>query len=117
MDPGGRRQPAGVEAVLIEEVAGKLGATVEWKVGGESELLEALERRELDVVVGGLTSDTPWKNRVGLTGPYLTTGYGRRAEHVVAVPPGENGWLVRLERFLFDRGERARELLRAGGGR
>ena len=24
----------------------------------------------------------------------------RRTEHVVAVPPGENAWIMRLERFL-----------------
>jgi hypothetical protein len=35
----------------------------------------------------------------------------------MAVPPGENGWLVHLERFLFAREEHVRDLLRAGAGR
>jgi polar amino acid transport system substrate-binding protein len=33
-------------------------------------------------------------------------------EHVMAVPLGENGWLVELERFLREHREEARELLR-----
>ncbi len=180
-------RPAGVEPELLLAFAGEFGATVEWTVGPESELLAALEKRELDVVVGGLTDDTPWKDRVGLTGPYLTTTLvvgvppgaplitdvrgrevgvpkGRVAvaacvreaggapawvedvgsspgpvaadrwelqargltpsdvrlrsdRHVLAVPPGENGWLFCLERFLSERGEGVQELLRAEAGR
>jgi polar amino acid transport system substrate-binding protein len=33
-------------------------------------------------------------------------------EHVFAVPPGENGWHVRLERFLRAHREEAKTLLR-----
>jgi polar amino acid transport system substrate-binding protein len=33
-------------------------------------------------------------------------------KHVMAVPLGENGWLVRLERFLLDHREEAKKLLR-----
>jgi hypothetical protein len=33
-------------------------------------------------------------------------------KHIVAVPLGENGWLVRLERFLRANREEAVELLR-----
>jgi polar amino acid transport system substrate-binding protein len=179
----GGGQPAGVEVTLLRELAGELGAKIDWTVGPESELMTALERRELDVVVGGLTDDIPWRDRVGLTGPYLTTdlvvgvptaeplirdvrgrevgvregraataaavrtergipvwvsdpashpgpvaadrwelhAWGftpieirlRRDRHVMAVPPGENGWLVRLERFLYARQERLQEVLHA----
>lgn len=35
----------------------------------------------------------------------------RDDEHALAVPAGENAWLVELERFLLDRGEEAEELL------
>jgi polar amino acid transport system substrate-binding protein len=39
----------------------------------------------------------------------------RSSEHVMAVPLGENAWLVRLERFLLEReGEVSRALERAG---
>jgi polar amino acid transport system substrate-binding protein len=176
-------QPSGLEATLLREFAGELGSTIEWTVGSESELLAALERRELDVVIGGLIDDTPWRQRVGLTGPYLTSelivgvpadepllrdirrrevgvpkgrpavaavvrerkaipvrvdglanhqgpvaagrwelhtwGFSptdirlQRDKHVMAVPPGENGWLVRLERFLYASEQRIQEVLRA----
>jgi polar amino acid transport system substrate-binding protein len=33
-------------------------------------------------------------------------------KHVMAVPLGENGWLVELERFLREHREEAEELLR-----
>lgn len=32
-------------------------------------------------------------------------------KHIMTAPPGENGWLVRLERFLDARRQRARQLL------
>jgi ABC-type amino acid transport substrate-binding protein len=60
-------------------------------------LLEALEARELDLVIGGLTSTTPWAGRVALTRPYETTG---AQSYVMATSPGENAWLVQVEQFL-----------------
>jgi hypothetical protein len=41
----------------------------------------------------------------------------RRDKHVMAVPPGENGWLVHLERFLYAQGEHTQEILRAEAAR
>lgn len=102
-------QPAGPEARLVEDFAAGLNARVEWTVGSESDLFEALRKRDLDLVVGGLTDDTPWKDQVGLTDPYLklkTDGHTER--HVIAVAPGENRWLMRLEEFLTDQGDRVR---------
>lgn len=161
--------PGGVEADLVRRFADDLGAEVEWIWGDPEEHLEALERFQLDLVIGGLTRASPWRKRVSFTAPYftdtlrvgvppgapvpreldgvrvavepgaalaatleergavpvptrdlaavggpvaapgwelarwgfattdLTLGHTR---HVLAVPPGENGWLVRLDRFL-----------------
>src|SRR3546814_2639302 len=50
---------SGVEVDLVEAFAGELGARIEWVHGTEAELLAALERFELDLVVAGLTQDTP----------------------------------------------------------
>jgi hypothetical protein len=95
----------GVEPRLIEELARGLGARPVWRRGAESEILEALHRRELDLVAGGLTGDSPWKGQVALTRPYFTdTTTGRT--RVLAVSPGENAFLVHVERFLAPRERR-----------
>lgn len=178
-------EPAGAEVELVREFAGELEATPEWVWGGEQEHMEALEHYQLDLVVGGLTADTPWKDSVGLTtayfkdrilvgvpdrsppgdlaglqvafktgdvtGAYLKKNGAvpvpvpdlRRAtgpvaapewqleqlgltpagvelrtrKHVMAVPPGENGWLARLEEFLARQGDRVKGLLQQEASR
>jgi polar amino acid transport system substrate-binding protein len=165
-------EPEGAEVRLVREFAESLGATPEWFWGGEQENLEALERFELDVVVGGLDAATPWMKKIGLTRPYfiepilvgipgdahppeslkgirvavkggeaaaahllqkhatpvrvsdlqhlyepvaapdwrlrqlglmLTKFELDRKKHVMAVPPGENEWLKRLQEFVDSR--------------
>jgi polar amino acid transport system substrate-binding protein len=78
---GGR--PGGVEVVLVERFAQELGARVEWVDGSEADLIGALEVRELDLVVGGLTADTPWQAKAAITRSYATTRV------VVAVPASQ----------------------------
>ena len=63
-----------------EQLAGELDAEVEWVEGSESELMEALHVRALDLVVAGLDSAAPWQDEASLTRHYLTT------RTVVAVP-------------------------------
>jgi polar amino acid transport system substrate-binding protein len=75
-------QPAGVEVELVRRFAGELGATVQWVQGSEADLIAALEVRELDLVVGGLTADTPWQAKAAITRSFATTRV------VVAVPAG-----------------------------
>lgn len=75
--------PAGVEAELVERFAESLGATVDWIDGSEETLLSALEKRELDLVIGGLTQEDPWAAQVGFTRPYF------EVDVVVGVPAGE----------------------------
>ena len=78
---GGR--PGGVEVELVERFAAELGARVEWVDGAEADLMAALEVRELDLVVGGLTADTPWQAKAAITRSYATTRV------VVAVPASQ----------------------------
>jgi polar amino acid transport system substrate-binding protein len=173
-------EPSGVEIGLIREFAARIGARVDYTTGPEEELVETLRRRELDVVLGGITDKTVWKKEVGMTKPYLTThlvvgmpegedladgtkvavenGTSAAAllesktnaipvpretlrrgepavadewllddlglveakslaaeEHVMLVSPGENAFMVALERFLLDRRDRALELLEQEG--
>jgi polar amino acid transport system substrate-binding protein len=88
---------AGTEVSLVAELARQLGARPTWRVGTESTLLAALEARELDVVIGGLTTTSPWAGRVAFARPYDT---GSTPSHVMATSPGENAWLVHVEEFL-----------------
>ncbi len=86
--------PTGREAELVLRIARELDARIEWHPGGEMGLLTRLENFELDLVIGGLTEDSPWKGRVGFTRPHAKEGKQR---YVLAVPPGENGWIVFLD--------------------
>ncbi|NLJ53693.1 MAG: transporter substrate-binding domain-containing protein [Intrasporangiaceae bacterium] len=98
----GGAEVSGTEADLVSGFAEELGAQIEWTVGGETELVHAMERGELDVIIGGLHSDSPWADAVSLTRPYAesTDPEGSTVQHVLAVPLGENGFLVTLERYL-----------------
>jgi membrane-bound lytic murein transglycosylase MltF len=98
-------RPIGIEPELVEQFAKELKTKVVWVHGSETELLTQLEHFGLDVVAAGLKDDTIWSDRVALSRPYAETGDGK---HVLAAPPGENEFLLRLDKFLA-RQERAVE--------
>jgi polar amino acid transport system substrate-binding protein len=102
----GDDQPAGDEVGLVEDFAATLPAEISWTIGGEEALIKRLEIGELDLVIGGLTADTPWEEHVAITKPYgeATGPDGKRIKLVMAAPPGENAYLLRLEKFLLSRG-------------
>jgi polar amino acid transport system substrate-binding protein len=87
----------GVEGWLATEIARGLRARPVWVRGPHPRLLTELAERRLDLVIGGLDDSSPWSTKVALTKPYFE-------KHVLAVPLGENAWLVHVEREL-----RARE--------
>ena len=162
---------AGVEVELIERLAERLDATIEWSEGSEQELFGALSTGALDLVIGGLTSTNANAMEATLTHPFHTSmlvigipmgatfediaevevavernteaaallrktdavpvyvddlsevdgaaaavddwlledlglqDSGVRlseSDHVMAIRPGENGWLVTLEMFLLE---------------
>lgn len=87
---------AGIEADLAREFAKQFNATPEWHFGGEQAHMEALERFQLDLVIGGITKKTAWKSKIGMSDTYF-------GEHVIATAPGENGWIKKLDEFLSAR--------------
>jgi membrane-bound lytic murein transglycosylase MltF len=89
--------PGGTEAELIRQFAQSLNAKIEWHNDTEQNLFERLEKNEIHLVIAGLTDETPWKDKIGMTRPYRKEG---KKKHVMAVVPGENGFLVALETFL-----------------
>ncbi|MBK8908724.1 MAG: transporter substrate-binding domain-containing protein [Rhodospirillales bacterium] len=174
--------PQGVEVDLVQDLAGTLNATVEWIRGSDHDLLTALEARHIHLVIGGLSTDSLWKDQVALTRPYFhevlvvaaTAGPSLRnidgrtilvspgtteamrvedhggvpvlegtagvetglsvkpnwklqpgeqavyemqnVEHVWAVAPGENAWLIGVDAFLRRSAARVREALRSWPG-
>ncbi|MDY7227343.1 substrate-binding periplasmic protein [Hyalangium rubrum] len=73
--------PTGPEVELVQEFARTLGATVEWTVGAEPRLMEALAHQQLELVIGGIPADTPYGSKGGLSQPYL------RSQLRVGAPP------------------------------
>lgn len=178
--------PQGVEVEMAKRFAQHLNARIEWHRGSAEDNLNALEHGQLDLVLAGLTKDSPWKGRVGLSQPYytdnLTIGFApsdsqlananslqdvkvavepnstlvaflkqegakpletrdvrgtnlpiaapewqlrdwglvlwkqklAQKRHVLATPPGENGWLVELERFLETQKSEVEPMLKQG---
>lgn len=101
-------EPSGVEVELVRRFAAELGATPDWSWGGEQEQMEALEHYKLDLLIGGLTSETAWSTYVGLTSPYTDQ------KQVMAAPPGENGFIKRLDDFLYRQRAEVKTLLQQG---
>ena len=82
---------------LIDGFAADLDARVEWTIGSEEQLVDALENGTLDVAVGGMSAQTPWVDRAGVTREYVLPS---SESFVVLVPLGENGFQAALERYL-----------------
>lgn len=90
-------QVDGIEVRLLEEFARRHNARIRWQHDSETNLFDALENGRLDIVIGGLTDDTPFAHRAGLSQPFVTIG---RHNHVWAIRPGENALLLQIDRFL-----------------
>jgi len=100
---GGAGEPSGSEPELVSAFAEQLDAEVEWTTGSEARLLDALDRGELDMVVGGFLDDTPWVDLGAVTQPYLEIATAQGQEkHVMIVRMGENRLLTTLETFLME---------------
>jgi ABC-type amino acid transport substrate-binding protein len=102
-------EPSGIEVQLMREFAQSLSAAPQWFWDTDQRDMEALEHYQLDLVIANLDAKTPWAKTVGLTPPYFderraflpgTPSRPIERKHVIAVPPGENGWLYRLAAFL-----------------
>ncbi|MDQ3985633.1 MAG: transporter substrate-binding domain-containing protein [Actinomycetota bacterium] len=76
--------PAGVEVTLIRQFSEELDATIEWNEGSEQDLFEALKLGQLDLLIGGITSTTPYSSHAALTHPYITV------QTVVGLPEEED---------------------------
>lgn len=97
----GEEQVSGSEVDLVRDFADELGAGIEFRVAGEEELVRRLDDGSVDLVIGGLTSETPWDSDAGVTRPYTERVLGgERRQLVMLAPQGENAFVSELERFL-----------------
>jgi ABC-type amino acid transport substrate-binding protein len=97
---------SGIEADLLRSWAGTLDAQIKWITGSESELIQALRKRQIDVVAAGLTARSPWSKHAAATQPCarfraaISSDAPSRENHVMLVAPGESAFLLELDRFL-----------------
>lgn len=94
--------PIGPLPDLVTGFAKRLDAAPEWTVGSEETLVGLLEKGDLDLVIGGFTDKTLWVEKAGVTRGYPDIVGADGRSIVMLVPPGENAFLSRLERFLDD---------------
>lgn len=92
--------PTGPLVDLVDTFADSLDADIEWTIDSEETLVGMLEEGELDLVVGGLTDQTPWIDRAGVTRGYIGVPGADGRSIVMLVPLGENAFLSELELFL-----------------
>jgi polar amino acid transport system substrate-binding protein len=92
-------EPTGLEADLIKDFARTQKAKVIWYHDSEQDLFEKLHKRELHLVIAGLTHKNSWASKISFSKPYLING---NKKHVVAVLKGENAFVLSLEKFMHE---------------
>ncbi|MGH3690110.1 MAG: hypothetical protein ACRDT7_08150 [Microbacterium sp.] len=95
-------EPTGSIIDLVDGFASHIHARADWTVASEETLVSMLGHGDLDLIAGGITSDTPWVDEAGVTRGYTGIEGSDGREIVMLVPLGENAFLSSLERFLDD---------------
>ncbi|MGV3585911.1 MAG: transporter substrate-binding domain-containing protein [Adhaeribacter sp.] len=100
------QEPTGLEPQLIKEFAAALNARVQWQKDSEQDLFERLEKKELHLVIGGLTAKNEWKKKISFTQPYLEK---EKKKYVMAIRKGENAFVLQLEKYLHQQSEKLKK--------
>ncbi len=91
----------GREKRLIEKIARRLGARVQWRPGNAHQLLQDLEELKLPIVAAAIPSDSPFSAGVGMSQPYLKDG-PQHKDYCLAVAPGENRLLFLIDQIIAE---------------
>ena len=102
LEPGNTGQVGGIEGTLAQRLAVQVGASVTWIPGTESQHLENLKHGRIDLLIAGLTDQSPVAREAGMTRPYYSEAGDPPARHLLVAPPGENAWIMRVERSLAE---------------
>lgn len=92
--------PSGSIVDLVDDFADSIHAEPDWTVASEETLVTMLEAGDLDLIAGGITAETPWVEKAGVSRGYTGIDGADGREIVMLVPLGENAFLSALERFL-----------------
>jgi hypothetical protein len=88
-------RPSGEEVAMIERLAAKLEARLISTCTSEAALVEELREHRIDIAAGAFDGQSPWRKKAGATLPH-----GRHSGQRFLVPPGENAWLMRVDRLI-----------------
>src|SRR5699024_10208614 len=93
---GEEHDASGPLAELVETFGQQHDAHITWVWGSEESLIKRLQHHQLDLIVGGFTSETPWSDRVAVTRGYPEIPSSDGRDIVMLVPMGENRMLFEL---------------------
>lgn len=89
------------EKRLVEKIAARLNARIEWRTGNAHQLLEDLEELKLPLAAVNIPCDSPFADRIGLSKPYFTD-VARDREYCLAIAPGENRLLLLTDEIVAE---------------
>jgi polar amino acid transport system substrate-binding protein len=97
----GNERAAAEDGRIVDALAQALRSRPVFQHADAHHLFHELEEGRLDLIVGGLPTDTPFFDKAGLTrkaGPLMQPGSTQ--DRVLAVPAGENGFLIAVNRAI-----------------
>ncbi|HEU0097591.1 MAG TPA: hypothetical protein VFQ67_02340 [Allosphingosinicella sp.] len=95
---GGAPAGGGPEDAFLARIARATGARPAVRHGASEPLLLDLEDGGLDLVIGPLSSESPWVERVALLEPLEAVPGPHEVQVIPIARNGENRWIMLLER-------------------
>ncbi|MDN3724136.1 hypothetical protein QRD02_07060 [Aequorivita sp. SDUM287046] len=83
------------EKNLMDQFVAANNLKVSYNHSTETQLVKQLEKDKIDIIIGGFTEKTLWKDKAALTAPY-------DKEHVWLVKKGENRLVFEIEKFFYN---------------
>jgi hypothetical protein len=88
---------------IVERLATGIGSKVIYVDGDAHALFEDLKRGRIHLVIGGVPKSTPFAEELGLSKPVGPLhGAHEEDDRVLAVRPGENAFLLRVNRAIAE---------------